>query len=247
MTELERALTELGARIEFPPTPDLASGVRARLARRPRRGPFFQRRALAVALAVLALAAATALAVPPARSALLRWLGIEGARIERVEELPPTPREPRFALGERVTLAEVRARAGFPVAAPSARGFERPDAVYFSRAVPGGMVSFVYGRASAPRALVTQFLSEPGFPFIQKSATPETTIERIRVDGEPGYWLAGKPHTFVFRNARGVVQHGTLRLAGNTLVWQAGDVTLRLEGGLTKAQALRVAESLTRR
>ena len=246
MTDLERTLTELGARIEFPPTPDLASGVRARVAERPRRRSVLQRRALAVALAVLALAIATALAVPPARSAILRWLGIEGARIERVEELPPTPRDARLRLGERVTLAEARARAGFRVAVPTAPGFEEPDAVYFSRAVPGGVVSFVYGSEAAPRALVTQFASERGFPFIQKSATPQTTIERVRIDGAPGYWLAGRPHTFVFRNARGVVQQGTLRLAGNTLVWQAGDVTLRLEGRLSKAEALRVAASLTR-
>jgi hypothetical protein len=33
-------------------------------------------------------------------------------------------------------------------------------------------------------------------------------------------------------------------LAGNTLVWQAGEQTLRLEGQLPKEEALRIAESM---
>jgi hypothetical protein len=33
------------------------------------------------------------------------------------------------------------------------------------------------------------------------------------------------------------------RLAGKTLLWQDGEVTLRLEGDLSKAEALRIARS----
>jgi ABC-type transporter Mla MlaB component len=37
---------------------------------------------------------------------------------------------------------------------------------------------------------------------------------------------------------------GTLRLARNTLIWQRGSVMLRLEGELTRAEALRIARSV---
>jgi hypothetical protein len=244
MTELERALLELGARLEFPPTPDLAGAVRTRLAEPRGWRRLLERRAVAIALAVLALGVATAFAVPPARTAILRWLGIEGARIRLVEKLPATPLERELRLGERVTLAEAMERVGFRIRVPRGDGFNDPDAVYVSEAVPRGVVSFLYGSPKRVRALLTQFVSEPGFPYIDKSAGPETSVESVRVDGGRGYWLEGRPHLFVFRNAYGQSQAGSLRLAGNTLVWQVGRLTLRLEGKLTKEQALRVAESL---
>lgn len=244
MSDLERELRELSARLEFPPTPDLAANVSARLAEPRGRRRLFERRALAVALAVLAIALAAALAVPPARTAILRWLGIGGARIVMVDELPPTVVARDLELGERVTLAEARARAGFPLLVPGARTFARPDAVYLSGAVPDGVVTFRYGSERQVRALLTQFRTRPGFPLIRKSAAPGTRIEPVEVDGDRGYWLEGKPHLFVFENERGQVQTGTLRLAGNTLLWQRGTITLRLEGRLTKEQALAIAASV---
>ena len=244
MTDLERELRALSVELEFPATPDLVRRVRSRLAEPRARRRLHGRRTLAVALAVLALGVAAALAVPPARTAILRWLGIEGARIVRVEELPPTAVRRELRLGERVTLAEARARAGFRVLVPGAETFARPDAVYFSRSVPGGVVTFRYGPAGAIRGLLTQFDSRPGFPYIEKSAARGTRIERVSVDGDGGYWLEGRPHVVVFENEHGEVQTGTLRLAGNTLLWQRGTVTLRLEGKLTKEQALAIAASV---
>ena len=64
MPELEAVLTELGRRVEFPPTPDLAPAVRRRLGE-----SRSWRRLLVLALAVLVVAVAAALAVPAARRA----------------------------------------------------------------------------------------------------------------------------------------------------------------------------------
>ena len=244
MSELERELRDLAFRLEFPATPDIASGVRRRLAEPRGWRALLGRRAVLVALAVLVLAVAAALAVPPARTAILRWLGIEGARIVLVDELPPTPVRRELGLGERVTLAEARSRAGFRVLVPAAPSFSRPEAVYFSDAVPGGVVTFRYGSAREVRALLTEFRTRPGFPLIRKSAAPGTRIDAVEVDGSEGYWLEGKPHLLVFENDRGQVQTGTARLAGNTLLWQRGTITLRLEGRLTKEQALEIAASV---
>ena len=42
-----------------------------------------------------------------------------------------------------------------------------------------------------------------------------------------------------------VPRTSSARLAGHTLIWFAGDTTLRLEGDLTATQAARVAESIS--
>ena len=91
VSELETRLAEL--RVEWPPEPDVAARVRARLEAEPRGaapgaacGPRggCPRAARARGGGVAA--------VPSARSAVLRWLGIEGVRIERVPEAPtPAP------------------------------------------------------------------------------------------------------------------------------------------------------------
>ena len=70
MTELERALVQLGRELDLPTEPDLRSRVRERIERRPR-----YRRALVPALALL-VALGIALAVPDARSAILRFFHI---------------------------------------------------------------------------------------------------------------------------------------------------------------------------
>lgn len=46
-----------------------------------------------------------------------------------------------------------------------------------------------------------------------------------------------------FRDRDGQFRENTARLAGKTLLWQLGDVTLRLEGELSKEEALRIARS----
>ena len=43
------------------------------------------------------------------------------------------------------------------------------------------------------------------------------------------------------RTRRDVLRQDTLRLAGNTLVWEQDGVTMRLEAQVTKEQALRIA------
>ena len=86
MAELDRELLALGAYVGLPPERDLWPGIAARLGVAPRR-PWL--RIAAVAVAALAVAVGIAFAVPPARAAILRFLGLEGVTIVRVEKLPP--------------------------------------------------------------------------------------------------------------------------------------------------------------
>jgi hypothetical protein len=235
MAELELALRELGSELDYPPAPDLASAVRRRLAE-PRR-PWWRRPAV-VALAVLTVAIGAVLAVPPARTAILDWLGIEGARITRVEQLPSAPVVGHLDLGQTVTLAEARRRAPW-LFVPEAKGVGAPDRIGFSTAIPGGKVTFLWGTPTDVHLLLTQFRGEA---FIEKLVQPGTKVDLLRVNGGRGAWLEDE-HVLIYRNTFGAMRQDTARLAGKTLLWQRGNVTLRLEGALSREEALRIGRS----
>jgi hypothetical protein len=232
MPELDAALRELGRQVEFPPTPDLASAVRTRLGERR-----WWRRPVGIALAVLVVALGAALAVPAARTALLDWLGLRGVSIVRVEHLPPAPVIGHLDLGRPVTLAEARSRAPW-ILVPS----ESPDRVYVSAAIPGGKVSLLWGTPANVRLLLTEFRGEA---FVQKLIAPDAKVEPVDV-GDSGAWL-DQPHVLTYRDRYGRFREDTARLAGKTLLWQQGEVTLRLEGELSKEKALQIARSASSR
>src|SRR5688572_3165034 len=115
MPELELALVELGRSIEFPPTPDIASRVRERIAAEhsPRRSFLPARRTLVIALAVAAVAIGALMAVPGTRAAILEFFGVRGVAIEHVETLPTVPKNVELNLGEPVSLDGARELAAF--------------------------------------------------------------------------------------------------------------------------------------
>jgi hypothetical protein len=270
--DLERALTDLAASLEFPPTPDLAAAVTARLGEAPGRAPAAARpwlrpwrrlaglvgwRRLAVAgMAAVLLAAAVLVASPGTREAVARRLGLRGIDI-RIGGPPPTTATTRgtdrleLGLGQRVTLEEARRRVGFPVLVPGAGDLGPPDAVFVDQLPEGGRVDLVYrARPGLPASpftdvglLVTQFRGQPTPEFLKK-VTGMGLVEEVTVGGEPGYWFSGEPHFFTYQDAAGTLREEQTRLAGNTLIWQRGDLTLRLEGELPKEEAIRVAESM---
>jgi Domain of unknown function (DUF4367) len=270
--DLERALTDLAASLEFPPTPDLAAAVTARLGEAPAPAPAPPtpadrarrwlaglagwRRLAAAGLAVVLLAAAVLVASPGTREAVARRLGLRGIGVELGGPPPPTVTTTpggrlELGLGDRVTLEEARRRVDWPVLVPAA-GLGRPDAVYVNEAVPsGGRVDLVYrARPGLPASpftdvglLITEFQGQPTPEFLKK-VTAMGVVEQVTVGGEPGYWFSGEPHFFTYQDAAGTLREEQTRLAGNTLIWQRGDLTLRLEGELPKEEAIRIAESM---
>jgi hypothetical protein len=239
MAELELELRRLGAEVAWPETPELATAVRRRIERPPERR--FGARTLAIALALFAVAVGAVFAVPPARTAVLDWLGFGGVEIRRVAELPQVPSEGRLVLGERVSLERARALVEHPVLIPDEDGFEQPDAVYADPFAPGRPVALVYGSLDRPRLLVLEFLAAPLF---EKALLGETRVEQVTVDGGPGLWIEGPRHEFFYRTRDLEAMRDTQRLAGNTLLWTRGPLTLRIEGDLSKAEAIRIAESM---
>jgi hypothetical protein len=246
MSELELALVELGRRLEYPATPELTPRVRVRLAEAAPPSIWAgRRRALALVLVVLAVAIGAVMAVPGTRAAILEFFHLRGVTIERVGELPTVPLQPNFDklfLGEKVTLEEARKRADFEVVVPAALG--DPDAVYFqSGNPPSGMVSLVYGTPEEPRALFTEFRATVD-EVIFKKVAPGTHIAQVRIDGQPGYFLSGNPHEFSYFDRRGEYRQEIIRLAGNTLLWEHGPLTLRLEADINREEAVEIARSV---
>ncbi|MEX2464341.1 MAG: hypothetical protein WD428_00540 [Gaiellaceae bacterium] len=236
MPELELALTQIGRELDLPETPDLAPRVRERLAAGSR-----PRRRLVLAFATVAVAVGAAMAVPQSRAAILEFFGLRGVEIQRVEELPPVPRQTTLDLGEELALEQAAARAGFEVVIPEELG--EPDHVYYLDFPLGGMVSFVYGDTQEPRALFTQFRATVR-ESIFKKVLENTQIEPLSIDGQPGFWLTGEPHVFYYVDAQGMFDDENIRLAGDVLLWERGQLTLRLEGDLSKADAAEIARSV---
>src|SRR5439155_16767330 len=158
MTELERALLALGGELEFPPTPDLAGAVRARLQRRRWVRP------LVFAVAVGALAIGVAMAVPPARSAILKFFHIGSATVERVETLPPAQQRPLVAgLGPALVREDAEMYAGLHMQLPKGVA---PQRFY---AQPG-MISTVI-HADGKRVLLSELKGDQ-MGLFKKFASP---------------------------------------------------------------------------
>jgi hypothetical protein len=241
MPELELALREVGARLDWPDEPELASGVLAGI-RRPSARSRVPRRAFVVALAVLVVAIAAVFAVPQTRASILRFFHLRGVTIERVPELPTVPVQGGLGtfLGEPVSLDEARSQAQFDVVVPAALG--DADQVYFQASPPGGMVSFLYGTRAKPSALVTEFQARVD-EVIFKKVAPDTKIDPVQINGQPGFWIEGA-HSFTYLDRQDDMQTEQVRLAGNVLVWELGTRTFRLEADVPKAEALRIASSM---
>jgi hypothetical protein len=239
---LEHELVGLGRALELPEPPDLAARIRAEIVPRRR---LVGRRRWAVALALVLVAAlAAALAIPDARSALLRVLHIGSERIVRVDELPPIEAEPRglgLALGEEASLAEARARAAFELR--ELEGERPPDRVYLG---PRGTVWFLWGTPQHVRLLLAQTsdLTVGSPPLFEKLVAQGTRLDAVSVDGRPGWFLSGSPHVVYLLDRSGEPVEEVAWLAENVLVWEENGVTFRIEGEIDVDRAVELAASL---
>lgn len=250
MPDLADELALLASEVAWPEEPDLVSRVGSGLgAQTPVPAP--ARRWVpspAVVLAAIVVAVGGAVAtIPTAREAVADFLGVGGIDVRYSDEdLPEIAAE--LDLGTPVALEEAQARVEFEVLIPPDLG--DPDAVFVDDSLAGGAVWMLWApRDDLPRsvtidagALMTQFRGtlDPG--YLKKLTGTDATIELVRVDGAEGYWIDG-PHSLVFRHDSGISEEPA-RLAGNTLVWERGGITYRLESRLTRGDAIAVADSI---
>lgn len=259
---IESALSDLGSAIALPPAPSVAARVEARIAGRVPRGAGLRDRmreplwaGLAAAIALLVVFGVALAALPGARTAIADRLGLRGVKIEYVPgtaTVSGTAPGTGLMLGERVSLEEARQRAAFPVLVPGPPAPAGPDAVQFDTLPSGGVVWLVYAPGPAlPESpytgvgmLIAEFRGDLQPALLNKGLPATARLEPVTVNGATGYWIEGAPHSLLIRDAADRTIEVRTRLAGNTLLWMRGDVTLRLESMLPRDEAIRIAETM---
>jgi hypothetical protein len=214
------------------------------------------RRALVLALAVVVLGAvaagATALGVrgvriifgPPPSA------GHGGGATTSAPQSPATLGSNLFS-GARLSLQQAQARVAFTIALPTQPGLPAPD-VYLDTTIPGGLVTLAYRSGptlpsigdSGIGLVLAEFEGQVSRPFIGKFVEPPATVKDVTIAGTPGFWIAGGPHDVAYLGPDGEVRPNTLRVSGNSLLWERGAVTLRMESMLTKDRAVAIASSV---
>jgi hypothetical protein len=202
--------------IDWPATPSFDLRAPARRTRRP----------FVVAVAVaLVVAVACAFAVPQSRGAILRFLHLGGETIERVNTLPPAAeRSLRASLGLRISRTQGANLLGRPFAAPDVQLYR--TGIVVSALLPGDVLLSELHTGNDPI-------------IMKKFVGGATEVEEVVLGpGLTGLWIHGARHVFMAPQL-------PARFAGNTLVWQRGGITFRLEGkSLTRAQAIGLARTL---
>jgi len=230
VSSLEQRLEALGRELAFPPSPDLSG--RAHYAGRP-----FPWRMVALAAAVVVVAIAAAFAVPQARTTILRWFHLNGVTVERVDTLPESQERAKAGgLGRRLTLDQAQRRLGFHLRLPPLDG--TPTTYVLDDAL-GTVILRVGDRP----VLLSEYLAK-GYTLLKKSVGAKSLVEPVSVNGQPGLWVEGPPHTLTYFNTNGEFRERTVKITGNVLLWTHGPVTLRLEGRITRAQALGLARRI---
>jgi hypothetical protein len=259
---MEEMLVNAVGAVEYPATPDIVAGVRARLASAEsssrRRTPPVQRWAPAfVAGAVLIVVGfLVALAVSQeTRDAVADFLGL-GVEGEEIAILPtpgpgetptplPSPR-PIETYATPIPAGALRARVGFEPATPAGSG--EPAASYVADFAGVEIVILSYERFDLWQVRLEGETFGKGIGVFEKGAfTKEArVIEQLQVNGELAYWIGNGSHIVRFVDARGTVVTGSERtVERNTLVWRsATGMNYRLETDLSRDEALALAESL---
>jgi hypothetical protein len=266
--ELERELRELGSMIYYPPTPDVARAARSLLDEeqvyRPRRSrlTFPALRWAAVAAAFMLIVAVPTLS-PGLRATVGDWFVAKDAQLagepaadggsseresgekapasglSKVGEAVTSPAQtPRFK-GERITLREARVRMGGVLLLPRTPELGKPDEIYATRTSRIDGVVLVYSPGSPVdgprnRLVLTEAPGdiEAAYPAGRSAVKPK--LDKVSVHGRPAYW----------GSARRLPSHMDQPLPDRVLLWKQGGIALRLEAGLPKERALRIAESV---
>jgi len=258
---IDQALGDLRSRIAYPPEPDVTAAVIARVAETA--VPWWRRPRPVAALAATAIVLLVVGLVPATREQVASWLGIRGVTVETLAPpaattaqtpTPTTAPSPTAAddsqpvqsglgaglvLGREVISLTTEQVAGFRPLYPA---IGLPDREFVDE---GGRVWQLYGvREGLPETqvpgvgmIVTQFRAES--PGITKRVATEDVAFVDFGDGLFGLWLVG-PHQLLLPDAAGSAVDG--RSAGNTLLWEQGDLTIRIETALARDAAVAIAE-----
>ena len=139
---------------------------------------------------------------------------------------------PQFS-GEQISLREARARMDGALLLPRTTKLGKPEEIYGVGTSRKNGLRLVYREGLPPLGdtgislVLTEVPGDLEPAYLRGKTTVEADLERVSVDGSPGYWSAAGH-----------------RLPGHVLLWEQGGVALRLEADVQKEQAIRIAESV---
>ncbi|MER7420252.1 hypothetical protein ABT346_26295 [Micromonospora peucetia] len=239
MDDLERELRELSAWLETPDPPEVTARVRARLAAP---APRLRRRRYLLAAALTAVVVAV---LPPGRAAvadaaagLLRFAGI--TIVTTPAPAFPTGTPSPLPSQRPAAVTEAQRKVRFPIRVPAKLG--PPEQVLVADPDDAGncRVATLLYRGGTLR--IDAFDGGLDVAFHKQASGPET--EWVQVNGGFAVWI-GAPHAVAYVDRAGTVRVQTARLAASTLIWQQTGVSYRIEGDLTRAEAIEIASSLS--
>jgi len=156
----------------------------------------------------------------------------------------------RFAsLGHRTSLANMRRR--MPVLVPTADDLSRPDQVRFDSS-NGLHASLLYrwrpGLPEIPHAdgaglVIEEFVGD-GRTMVRKYLSDRTVAEPVDVNGNPGVYLSGGTHLVFYEDPSGLDVQAEGRTVGRALIFQHGELTIRIEGNLSRDRMVAIARTL---
>jgi len=109
----------------------------------------------------------------------------------------------------------------------------KPDEVYAGGTSGKDGVVLVYRDGLPPLGdtglslVLTETSGEVGPAYLRGKTALRSELERVSVDGGPGYWRSAGH-----------------RLPGHVLLWEEESLALRLQADVPKEQAIRIAESV---
>ena len=113
---------------------------------------------------------------------------------------------------------------------------------------PGLRVAYLWRDGDGVRLLVTQFpgrsADEPG--LVKKLIGSGSSVDQFEVDGDAAVWIEGGPHVVLLAAPDGTIREENGWLAGNTLLLDRDGVTTRVEGALTRDQAVAIVRAMRR-
>ena len=244
--DLDSQLAALGSRLEWAPTPDLASEVMSTIsAPTPLPRPDHWPRWLAAAALALLLVGGLLAGPSSIRDSVAEFLGIDGLRIQFGE--PDTMPTSMPNLGTPTLMEDLARWLPFTPMQPAALG--DPDGIYLRILENGDTLAILAWESSdsLPRtaetnlgALLIEFAPPEDAGMMLKTVGLSTgTVTDTFVNGSRAYWVEGASELTIYEG-----QSTETRPSGHVLIWQADGIGFRLESALTMDESIAIAETL---